>query len=122
MRRSGEDERWREGAADRKLWKERTERVAIFYLTLTPVQQGTRRKRLYLTLTPVQQGTRRKSTCTLSYVPHHTTPRIGEVAPHVEAVWTNTKHRTYPGVVNIYSNNNFFFILFGEIDKDLTLL
>ena len=28
MRRSGEDERWREGAADRKLWKERTERVA----------------------------------------------------------------------------------------------
>ena len=27
MRRSGEDERWREGAADRKLWKERTERV-----------------------------------------------------------------------------------------------
>ena len=22
MRRSGEDERWREGAADRKLWKE----------------------------------------------------------------------------------------------------
>ena len=27
-RRSGEDERWREGAADRKLWKERTERVA----------------------------------------------------------------------------------------------
>ena len=28
MRRSGEDERWREGAANRKLWKERTERVA----------------------------------------------------------------------------------------------
>ena len=28
MRRSGEDERWREGAADRKLWKEKTERVA----------------------------------------------------------------------------------------------
>ena len=32
MRRSGEDERWREGAADRKLWKERTERVARQYL------------------------------------------------------------------------------------------
>ena len=30
-RRSGEDERWREGAADRKLWKERTERVARQY-------------------------------------------------------------------------------------------
>ena len=28
MRRSGEDEKWREGAADRKLWKERIERVA----------------------------------------------------------------------------------------------
>ena len=27
IRRSGEDERWREGSADRKLWKERTERV-----------------------------------------------------------------------------------------------
>ena len=25
MRRSGEDERWREGAADRKLWKEQKE-------------------------------------------------------------------------------------------------
>ena len=33
MRRSGEDERWREGAADRKLWKERTERVARQYFT-----------------------------------------------------------------------------------------
>ena len=29
----GEDERWREGAADRKLWKERTERVARQYFT-----------------------------------------------------------------------------------------
>ena len=28
-----EDERWREGAADRKLWKERTERVARQYFT-----------------------------------------------------------------------------------------
>ena len=27
----GEDERWREGAADRKLWKERRERVARQY-------------------------------------------------------------------------------------------
>ena len=33
MRRSGEDERWRERAADRKLWKERTERLARQYLT-----------------------------------------------------------------------------------------
>ena len=33
MRRSGEDERWREGAADRKLWKERTERVARQHFT-----------------------------------------------------------------------------------------
>ena len=33
MRRSGEDERWREGAVDRKLWKERTERVARQYCT-----------------------------------------------------------------------------------------
>ena len=33
MRRSGEDERWREGAADRKLWRERTERVARQYFT-----------------------------------------------------------------------------------------
>ena len=33
MKRSGEDERWREGAADRKLWKERTERVARQYFT-----------------------------------------------------------------------------------------
>ena len=33
MRRSGEDERWREGAADRKLWKERTARVARQYFT-----------------------------------------------------------------------------------------
>ena len=33
MRRSGEDERWREGAADRKLWKERTERVGRQYFT-----------------------------------------------------------------------------------------
>ena len=33
MRRSGEDERWREGTADRKLWKERTERVARQYFT-----------------------------------------------------------------------------------------
>ena len=33
MRRSGEDERWREGAADRKLWKERTQRVARQYFT-----------------------------------------------------------------------------------------
>ena len=40
MRRLGEDERRKEGAADRKLWKERTERVARQY---TPVQQGTRR-------------------------------------------------------------------------------
>ena len=31
MRRSGEDERW--GAADRKPWKERTERVARQYFT-----------------------------------------------------------------------------------------
>ena len=29
----GEDERWREGAADRKPWKERTERVARQYFT-----------------------------------------------------------------------------------------
>ena len=28
-RRSGEDKRWRERAADRKLWKETTERVAL---------------------------------------------------------------------------------------------
>ena len=33
MRRSGEDERGREGDADRKLWKERTERVAQQYFT-----------------------------------------------------------------------------------------
>ena len=33
MRRSGEDERWREGAADRKLWKERSERLARQYFT-----------------------------------------------------------------------------------------
>ena len=33
MRRSGEDERWREGAANKKLWKERTERVARQYFT-----------------------------------------------------------------------------------------
>ena len=33
MRRSGEDERCREGAADRKLWKERTERLARQYFT-----------------------------------------------------------------------------------------
>ena len=35
MRRSGEDERWREGAADRKLCKERTERVAQQYCNCT---------------------------------------------------------------------------------------
>ena len=34
MRRSGEDERWREGVANRKLWKERTERVALQYFTI----------------------------------------------------------------------------------------
>ena len=33
MRRSGEDEGWRELAADRKLWKERSERVARQYFT-----------------------------------------------------------------------------------------
>ena len=33
LRRLGEDEIWREGAADRKLWKERTERVARQYFT-----------------------------------------------------------------------------------------
>ena len=33
MRRSGEDERWREEAADRKLWKKRTERVTRRYFT-----------------------------------------------------------------------------------------
>ena len=33
MRRSGEDEIWGEGAADRKLWKERTEKVARQYFT-----------------------------------------------------------------------------------------
>ena len=33
MRRSGEDERWRDGAADRRLWKERTVRVARRYFT-----------------------------------------------------------------------------------------
>ena len=33
MRRSVEDERWRQGAADRKLWKERTEIAARQYLT-----------------------------------------------------------------------------------------
>ena len=32
-RRLGKDERWREGAADRKLWKERTERVARQHFT-----------------------------------------------------------------------------------------
>ena len=31
----GEDERWREGATDRKLWKERTERVAQQYSDCT---------------------------------------------------------------------------------------
>ena len=31
MRRSGEDDRLREGGSDRKLWKERTERVARQY-------------------------------------------------------------------------------------------
>ena len=31
MRKSGDGERWREGAADRKLRKERTERVAQQY-------------------------------------------------------------------------------------------
>ena len=30
---SGEDERWREGATNRKLWKEKTERVARQYFT-----------------------------------------------------------------------------------------
>ena len=33
MRRSEDDERWREGAADRKLWKERIERLARQYFT-----------------------------------------------------------------------------------------
>ena len=33
MRRSGEYERWIEGAVDIKLWKERTERVARQYFT-----------------------------------------------------------------------------------------
>ena len=33
MRRSGEDERWREGAADKKLLKERTKRLARQYFT-----------------------------------------------------------------------------------------
>ena len=33
MRRSGEDERWREEAADRKLWTERTERVVRQHFT-----------------------------------------------------------------------------------------
>ena len=33
MRRSGKDEKWREGAADRKLGKERTERVVRQYFT-----------------------------------------------------------------------------------------
>ena len=33
MRRSGEDERWREGAVDRKLCK-KTERVAVVYVHL----------------------------------------------------------------------------------------
>ena len=41
MRRLGEDERWTE-AADRKLWKERTSGSTILYLTLTPVEKGTR--------------------------------------------------------------------------------
>ena len=46
VRRSGEDERWREGAADKKTMerKNRKSGSTIFYLTLTPVQQGTRRK------------------------------------------------------------------------------
>ena len=35
MRRSGEDERWREGAVNRKLWKERTERLARRYCNCT---------------------------------------------------------------------------------------
>ena len=64
MRRSGEDERWREGAANRKLWKERTERVA--------------------TLTPVQLGTRRKSTN-----PFHMLPYVTECI-HISVVNTNT--------------------------------
>ena len=33
MRRSGEDEIWSEGATDRKLWKEKPERVARQYFT-----------------------------------------------------------------------------------------
>ena len=33
MRRSGEAERWREGAADNKLWNERTEIVIRQYFT-----------------------------------------------------------------------------------------
>ena len=33
VRRLGEDERWREGADDRKIWKERTDRVARQYFT-----------------------------------------------------------------------------------------
>ena len=57
----GEDEIWREGTADRKLWKVRTESVARQYFTcpspLYSREQGGRAQR-----TPVQQGTRRKST------------------------------------------------------------
>ena len=46
IRRSGGDERWREGAADKKTMerKNRKSGSTIFYLTLTPVQQGTSRK------------------------------------------------------------------------------
>ena len=49
-RRSVEDERWREGAADRKLWKERRERVVRQYFTLYIREQGGRADSILLTL------------------------------------------------------------------------
>ena len=50
MRRSAEDERWREGATDKILLgrKNRKSGSTILYLTLTPAQQGTKRKNIYI--------------------------------------------------------------------------
>ena len=49
VRRSGEDERWREELADKKTMerKNRKSGSTILYLTLTHVQQGTRRKSIF---------------------------------------------------------------------------
>ena len=52
MGRSGKEERWREGAADKKTMERKNGKSGstILYLTLTPVQQGTRRKSTFISL------------------------------------------------------------------------